>query len=164
VKLPQRAVLIVLLSAACVGCDRLGKVLARQALSESDKLSYLNDIFRLQYMENQGAFLSIWSNASENFRFWFFIISVGLFLAGVLIFLLTSKKISGAETAGLSLILGGGIGNLIDRVFNDGHVIDFMNVGIGSLRTGVFNVADIAISVGGVLLLACAFKNRETAS
>jgi signal peptidase II len=47
----------------------------------------------------------------------------------------------------------GGIGNLLDRVFYDGRVIDFMNLGIGRLRTGIFNVADVYITIG-ILLLA----------
>lgn len=63
-----------------------------------------------------------------------------------------------AHIISLSLLLGGGVGNLIDRVFNEGRVIDFMNIGIGSLRTGVFNVADIAISCGAVWLCAISFK------
>jgi signal peptidase II len=50
-------------------------------------------------------------------------------------------------------ILAGGLGNLIDRVTNHGQVTDFLNLGIGSLRTGIFNVADVAIT-GGALLLA----------
>lgn len=60
---------------------------------------------------------------------------------------------AGHPDAGLRLALGGAIGNLIDRVRFDGLVIDFMNLGIGPLRTGIFNVADVAISVGAVLLI-----------
>ncbi len=53
----------------------------------------------------------------------------------------------------MRLLLGGAIGNLIDRVRFDGLVIDFMNLGVGPLRTGIFNVADVAISCGAVLLI-----------
>ncbi len=52
-----------------------------------------------------------------------------------------------------SLVLSGGLGNLVDRIINDGRVIDFMNIGIGSLRTGIFNVADVCITVGVVVLV-----------
>ena len=51
------------------------------------------------------------------------------------------------------MMLSGGIGNLWDRIVHDGRVIDFMNVGLGGLRTGIFNVADLCITVGVVLLL-----------
>jgi signal peptidase II len=53
----------------------------------------------------------------------------------------------------VSLLLAGGIGNLLDRVFHNGLVIDFLNMGIGPLRTGIFNVADMAIMAGFALLL-----------
>jgi signal peptidase II len=55
---------------------------------------------------------------------------------------------------GGSLIVGGGFSNLVDRIFNRGIVVDFMNMGVGGLRTGIFNVADVAIMAGvGLLLL-----------
>ena len=50
-------------------------------------------------------------------------------------------------------MVGGGFGNLIDRIFNEGRVIDFVNIGIGSLRTGLFNKADISITLGEVWFL-----------
>ncbi len=53
----------------------------------------------------------------------------------------------------VALLLAGGIGNLLDRVFHGGLVIDFLNMGIGPLRTGIFNVADMAIMAGFALLL-----------
>jgi signal peptidase II len=52
------------------------------------------------------------------------------------------------------LVAAGGAGNLVDRLVRDGHVIDFMNLGLGQVRTGIFNVADVQIMVGlGLLLL-----------
>jgi signal peptidase II len=53
---------------------------------------------------------------------------------------------------GLCLLTGGGLGNLIDRISNNGAVTDFLRLGIGPLRTGIFNLADVAI-VSGVLML-----------
>ena len=53
-----------------------------------------------------------------------------------------------AHVVGLALVLGGGIGNLIDRVLRDGLVTDFVQIGIGSLRTGIFNLGDLAIVLG----------------
>ena len=53
----------------------------------------------------------------------------------------------------LSFMIGGGAGNLIDRIFNHGAVIDFLNLGVGTLRTGVFNAADMEIVAGITLLL-----------
>jgi signal peptidase II len=53
----------------------------------------------------------------------------------------------------LALVAGGGISNLIDRLLYNGRVTDFLNVGIGGVRTGIFNVADMAIMAGALLLL-----------
>lgn len=52
-----------------------------------------------------------------------------------------------------SLVLSGGLGNLFDRIMHDGRVIDFMNLGIAGLRTGIFNVADVCITIGVLLLV-----------
>jgi len=61
----------------------------------------------------------------------------------------------------MALFVAGGASNLIDRV-TYGMVIDFMNVGIGSLRTGIFNVADMAIMLGaGILLLEASRSGRH---
>jgi signal peptidase II len=84
-------------------------------------------------------------------------------LVGVTLFLFLKTRIPTPVAAALSLILCGGIGNLIDRIVRDGRVVDFMNMGIGTLRTGVFNVADLGI-VGGLLLLVVLelFKPKES--
>lgn len=157
-KLIKRTLLIAPVLLSCVGCDQATKNLARHCLANSEPVTFLNEMFRLQYAENPGAFLSLGAASPENIRFWVFTLIVGLFLAGMLIFLLASKNNSKAQIISLSLVLGGGIGNLIDRIFNDGHVIDFMNIGIGSFRSGVFNIADVAISCGVVWLCAISFK------
>jgi signal peptidase II len=159
--LVKRVHSIALMLTACIGCDQVTKSIARQSLPKSEAISFLNDMFRLQYTENSGAFLSLGANLQADLRYWFFTVSLGLFLAGILVFLITTKQTSSALIIGLSLILAGGVGNLIDRIVNEGRVIDFMNLGIGSLRTGVFNVADIAISIGAVWLLVHSFKQPE---
>lgn len=58
-------------------------------------------------------------------------------------------------------MLGGGISNLTDRIFNDGRVIDFMNIGLGGLRTGIFNVADICVMAGTSLLCVLLLRSRK---
>ena len=156
--LVKRTLLIASVLSACVGCDQVTKNITRQSLSNSKPIAFLNDTFRLQYAENPGAFLSLGAGSPESIRFWAFTLIVGVFLAGMLVYLLVSSNNSKAKIVSLSLVLGGGVGNLIDRIFNEGRVFDFMNIGIGSLRSGVFNVADIAISFGVVWFIAISFK------
>ena len=71
-----------------------------------------------------------------------------------------ARASSRVEAVGWALVVGGGVGNLIDRIVNDGHVVDFMRVGIGGLETGIFNVADTAILAGLVTLLVSALTPR----
>jgi signal peptidase II len=77
---------------------------------------------------------------------------VGLLLAGLSVYALVSAKLHNFEVGGYALIASGGFSNWVDRARFDGSVVDFMNMGIGSLRTGVFNVADLAIIAGIVVL------------
>ncbi len=137
-----------------VGVDQLTKVWAIETLKGRPGQSYWGDLIRIQYAENPGAFLSLGANLSHDSRFWLLSVTVGLFLLGCLGYLIWNRKLHPVATAGLTLIGGGGISNLIDRLFRaQGHVIDFMNMGIGSLRTGIFNVADMAILLGVALLV-----------
>ncbi len=109
---------------------------------------------RLEYAENSGAFLSLGAGLSEAARGWIFIAGIAAVLAGLLLFsLIKVQKFHIVTLAALGLVLGAGIGNLIDRLLNQGRVVAFLNVGIGGLRTGIFNVADIAL-MAGILLIA----------
>ena len=149
----QRTSLIFAILFSCVGCDQVTKDIARQSLAGHGKISLLNDTVRLTYTENPGAFLSLGAHIPDHYRYLIFICLVGFFLAGLLVYLLKSRQFNNTTVSALSLILGGGIGNLIDRVLHHGRVIDFLNLGVGSLRTGIFNVADIAITFGGIWII-----------
>ena len=92
--------------------------------------------------------MSLGATIPKNTRYLILTCLVSGLLLSLLFYLIMSKKIKNSTTAALSLILARGTGNLIDRIFNDGRVIDFINMGIGSVRTGVFNLADIAITLG----------------
>lgn len=143
-----RSGLLALALASCVGCDQAAKAIARGALEFSPPLALLGGALRLQYAENPGAFLSLGANLPAEARFLLGIVFVGATLAALLVFTFRSADLSLGQRTGLALILSGGLGNLIDRVVNHGHVIDFLIVKIGPLHTGIFNVADVAITAG----------------
>jgi signal peptidase II len=155
----KKSLIILFILLSCVGCDQATKTIARQNLPKSEFISLLNDTLRLQYVENSGAFLGLGANIPEKIRSWVLILLVGIFLSGMLIFLLIQKHLTKNQIIALSLIVGGGIGNLIDRIFNQCRVADFMNMGIGSLRTGIFNVADVVITFGVIWFLFISVKN-----
>jgi signal peptidase II len=76
-----------------------------------------------------------------------------LILVSLVCAALFARRLSTARFVALALIAGGGISNLIDRLLYDGRVTDFLNVGIGALRTGIFNLADMVILAGALLLV-----------
>jgi signal peptidase II len=160
----KRILTIFIVTISCVGCDQGTKILASDYLSKVQMSSYLNDIFRIGYTENTGAFLGLGNNLSEGARFWLFVVLVGAFLSGLLAYLIINSKQHLSSVVAFSLIFSGGLSNFYDRVVNNGAVIDFLNIGVGSLRTGIFNVADIAIMFGVFMLFFVSSDRSATGS
>ena len=142
----KRSLLVLLLLILCVGCDQLTKDVAHQYLALQPPQSWFYDTVRLQYAENTGAFLSLGGDLSEGLRVFLLQVFPALCLVA-LAMVLFARQIPLSTAIAWSLVLSGGLGNLLDRIMNDGSVIDFMNLGIGPLRTGIFNVADVCISL-----------------
>jgi len=153
----RRALLILAVVAVSVGLDQWTKHLAITHLMGEPPIVYWNDVFRLQFATNAGAFLSLGSQLPEGIRFWILTGLNGVILLGVGAFLFLKRDVGRGMAWALALILSGGVGNIIDRIRHDGLVIDFMNLGWPwwpmEIRTGIFNVADLAIVAGLVLLV-----------
>lgn len=158
----RRGVLLCLLIAGTAGCDRVTKHFAVTALAGGPDHSFLADTVRLQYHENPGAFMAAgatWSPAARAAMFQFGN-AVFLAFAG---FLAARYRWSRIARCGLILFLAGGLSNLTDRLAI-GSVIDFLNVGIGPIRTGIFNVADVAIMAGVGMVLWEVLRNSYTSA
>ena len=141
-----------------IGCDRVTKHVATITLAGEPIRSYAADTIRIGYVENPGGFLSLGAALPPGVRTLIFTGATGLMLV-VLGAMAIRRRMTGWPALGLALFLAGGLSNWIDRVA-DGVVVDFLNVGIGPIRTGVFNVADVAI-LGGALLFAIGeFRRR----
>src|SRR6185436_2355927 len=126
------------------------KHFATVALSGEPGRSYFADIVRLEYAENEGAFLSLGATLPAAARTGLFTIGTGLILLA-LVGTALRLRWRGWLLIGTALVIAGGTSNWIDRVIA-GKVVDFIVVGVGPLRTGVFNVADVAIMVGMTVL------------
>lgn len=155
----KRAVYIISAIVLLVIADHATKWIAIRSLKEAGEVYvFLGNLFRLQYAENTGAFLSLGAGLPDGVRTFLMTGINALILAGLMVYLFAAKKIAFLPACALTLIASGGIGNLIDRIFRDGRVVDFMNMGITtgkfSLRTGIFNIADIAIMAGLFLIVA----------
>lgn len=147
----------------CVGCDQAAKSVARRTLAGGAPVSLFDGVIRLEYAENPGAFLSLGAGLPPAARFFGFALLAGLMAAGALLLLLRGREWPASRLVGAALILAGGTGNLIDRFVNGGVVVDFVSVGFGPLRTGIFNVADLAITCGALWLVFCSAPWRSPA-
>lgn len=150
----KRFFLIFVVLVSCVGCDQTTKSVAKSFLSETEVLSFFGDTVRLQLAHNQDAFLGMGASLPAAWREVIFSFGVGAILLTLLGYVLLSKSVSRSAIIAFALLFAGGVGNLIDRLMFSGYVVDFINIGIGSLRTGVFNVADIAVTAGVLILFA----------
>ena len=145
---------LVLLGTAA--CDRATKHFALTKLAGAADQSFLADTVRLSYHENPGAFLGLGAEWRPEARTAVFQFGNALFLLATVVLTLRGGFTRTGQ-AGLLLLLAGGVSNLIDRVAL-GRVIDFLIIGVGPLRTGIFNVADVAIIVGTAVLLVDIYR------
>jgi signal peptidase II len=145
--------LVLLLAMACtIGCDRVTKHVASTTLAGAPGRSFFADTLRLEYAENTGAFLGLGAAWPPHVRLTVFALAA---LVGLALIVRIGRRLRHVPPAlvGLALIAAGTLSNLADRIAY-GSVVDFLNVGIGALRTGIFNVADVAIFGGAALVVA----------
>jgi len=157
----QRLVLAIMVLFCCTGFDQITKDVAQERLASSPPISLLNDTIRIQYMENTGATLGLGSSLPSEVRFVLFVLLNGLISVMTLIYALKLDGLRLMQIVGLLLVASGGLGNLLDRLFNNGAAIDFMNIGIGSIRTGVFNVADILVVTGAAIFMLVSVRDQK---
>lgn len=146
-----RLALLSLVMLCCVGCDQAAKAMARDSLM-GRTISLLGGAVRFEYAENTGAFLSLGSSLPSGMRALLFVGGTGVIVLGLLIAMARGGQGSPGGSLGLALLAGGAVGNLIDRVVYDGAVVDFVSVGLGGVRTGIFNLADVAITTGVIVV------------
>ena len=142
----------------CVGCDQISKGIARDQLALGESHTFLADTLRIIHVQNTGAFLGIGANLPEPVRVALFQGAICLLILGLLWAAAFRPGTRPWQVAGFTLLAASGIGNLIDRLLFDGRVTDFLNLGIGSLRTGIFNIADVVGLLGFVVLLLASGK------
>ena len=150
--------IIVLLSNLIL--DRITKLIAVHYLKGEEIISLFYNTVLLKYTENTGAFLSIGSHWPDSLKYLaLIIVPVIICLYGLYYcaFRLTDKKM----VIMLVTIIGGGLGNLIDRLNNDFRVVDFINFGIGTVRTGILNVADMSVTFGVIFLAIYSLQKKS---
>jgi signal peptidase II len=156
-----KVLLFCLSSLTLMSWDRVTKDLAKEHLMNKAPAYYFHHIIILEYVENTGAALSFGSNLSSTVSLWLLSILPLVCLIALFIFVVRkSATLSIVKMGGFALIVAGGMGNIIDRLLYHRHVTDFMNIGIGNVRTGIFNFADVFVT-GGVILLFFVYGTKQ---
>ena len=141
-----------LITSITILLDQVTKYLVMKKMVLGQSIPILDGFFNLTYVMNPGAAFGILASASENFRVPFFLGVSCLAIVAVLVFYFKGARDNLILQIGLSLVLGGAIGNLIDRVrFHE--VVDFIEVYYKRFHWPAFNIADSAISIGVCFLI-----------
>lgn len=153
-----RRALLVIAIVATIGCDRVTKHMAITTLAGTLGRTFAGDTIRLEYVENTGGFLSLGAGLPIGLRTSLFTFGTGALLLAV-VGVAVRYRWAGWSLLGLAFFVAGGASNWIDR-FARGKVVDFVSIGVGPLRTGIFNVADVAILAGAAIVVASELVGR----
>ena len=143
-----------------VSCDQISKAVVRERIGEDEEIVLIANHFILTKVENTGAFLSAGNSLPHAVKTIFLSVLPMLALAYGLFFVFTKENLSGAITMGLCFFIGGGIGNIYDRIVH-GSVTDFLHIDFVLFQTGIFNMADVSIMAGMLMILVTAFRQEE---
>lgn len=141
-----------LIAAAVVLIDQFTKWLVATNISLHDTIGIIPGLFRITHVENQGAAFGLFADSPSQWRAAALIAFSALALVVVSILLWKNSHAMNSTGIALSLILGGAVGNLWDRVI-EGHVVDFLDFYLGNSHWPSFNIADSAIVIGALLLV-----------
>lgn len=143
-----------------VALDVLTKYIVQQSLILYRPVPVLGDYVRLTYIYNPGAAFGL--HVGEYSRYVFLALTV-VALVVLFVWYRSTPARDRLRLVAIASVTGGAIGNLIDRVRSERGVVDFLDVGIGGVRWPVFNVADIAVTTGALLLAYSLWREEQGA-
>ena len=156
----KRSISISIIIALSIFLDQISKILIRKNVEQYSDIKLIGEYFILTNVENSGAFLGMGSGFSPIMKSVFLIILPIIVLISIIIYVYRDKEIDKISLIGFSIIIGGGIGNIFDRIIY-GSVTDFLFIDLGGIfKTGIFNIADLAVTTGMILILLMSFKNK----
>jgi signal peptidase II len=141
--------------------DQLSKFWIRGNVAPYSDINIIADYFIITNVENSGAFLGLGSDFSPVIKSILLLaLPVGV-LVTVLVYVFKDTSIDKLSLIGYSSIIGGGIGNIYDR-FLYGSVTDFLFIDLGGVfKTGIFNIADLSVTTGMILIVWASFKTKN---
>jgi signal peptidase II len=153
--------LLFLLVICCIiGCDQYSKSIIRRELTSYDQIKLFYNSLTISKVENTGAFLSYGESLPEGVKFIFLSLLPIIILVFGVYYLMRLRNPGMLYAIGLCFVIGGGIGNLYDRMLY-ASVTDFMHLDFGFFATGVFNMADVSIMVGTVMLFMQVYRKKN---
>jgi signal peptidase II len=155
-----RIFLILFILGLNIGCDQVSKAIVRKDMHPYQEISYLGKHFNLIRTENTGAFLSLGDSLGGPLHFVLLVVLPVAALLFGLIYILVKTNINKYKLLGIILVIGGGMGNLYDRLMH-GSVTDFMHIDFVIFQTGIFNVADMSIMAGMGIIIIDSFLERK---
>lgn len=151
---------IILLVILNIGCDQISKNVVRKNIAYQEHIQLINDNFILTKVENKGAMLGFGSELSPILKI-IFLQGLPIIILLVLLFRILQKpKMNNWLVFAFACVIGGGIGNLIDRIVH-GQVTDFFHINLGFMKTGIFNMADVSVTMGVLMILYLSISNRK---
>jgi signal peptidase II len=156
----ERNLLITTIVFLSIALDQISKIWVRNNFESYIENSIVGDVFTLIKVENTGAFLGMGSELSEIPRVLLLIVLPIIVLVSITIYTYIDKSLDKISIIGFSLIIGGGIANIFDRIVY-GSVTDFLYLDFGGIfKTGIFNIADLSVTTGMILILISSFKKN----
>lgn len=156
-----RTLVLLTILFANIGCDQISKGIVRQKLGYYSQITLLKQHLTLTKVENTGAFLSVGSSLPEPLKIIFLKMFPVIALCLALVYVLSAKNLSTISAAGICFFIGGGIGNIYDRLVY-GSVTDFVHIDFVIFQTGIFNMADVSIVMGSIIIFVDALRKRES--
>ncbi len=157
----SRTLSIILLIASTIVVDQISKVIVRANLVPYQESQIMGSYFTLNNVENTGAFLGMGSDLSPTIKLIFLLILPVIVLGYLIYYIFKNKQMDNYSLIALSCIAGGGIANVFDRIIY-GSVTDFLHINLGGIfRTGIFNLADLSVTSGMIILLIGSFMQRK---
>jgi len=148
----KKNLLILIIIVTNIACDQITKDIIRQKINYDEQITVINNFITITKVENTGAFLSFGNNISRTAYKIIMIIIPIIVLGYALYLILTKENLSKIYIIGISLIVGGGLGNIIDRILY-GSVTDFLYFDFQLFHTGIVNFADMFLTSGFFLLI-----------
>jgi signal peptidase II len=166
-KLSKRSIYITLVIILTIAVDQISKAIVRANIvgqtetRSSERISLIGDAFIMMNVENKGAFLGMGSELNDTLRLILLLILPILVLGFVLRHILKDKTLDNWSLFAFASIIGGGLANVYDRIVY-GSVTDFLFIDLGGVfRTGIFNIADLSVTTGMVILVIASFRKKK---